>query len=837
MRRSCCVLLALAGCHFHGRDHVDGGVLGRIVIYRNGVAFYERHATVEDGKLTVHVPRDKVDDFLKSLTVVDPVTHKQLSVTIPRKEADDGNYLTMTVETADKQHADVLLTYVTEAPAWKPSYRVVVGDKGTVMLEGWAVVDNTSSEDWKGVLVGVGASSALAFRYDLWSVHRVDRDLLQGEERFAIAPPTGVSPYAEGTATEELTSLDGSEIRGGEQYGVSFSGSTSSDATYIVDGVNTTGLTYGDTGSSEKKVVAAPQATGGVQGVVTDAKNGEMMAGATVVVTSPALQGTQTAITDEHGFFKITGLPPGTYAVEFYYADTTVRRDGVKVGANKETPVYQKIATNLPKGETIQVTASAPTIDPTSTTQGITIDKQYIKNVPLPGRTFESTLGSSAGSQSDSRAAPVKQGDDKLKAVVDKVLKAKRDVLIEAHGLSDADAKSRGESVRNKLVDDGIPAARIHIMPKADGPGSVRVLAIAPGAKPEITAPPTATTRGPSSDAPVGESHFWAERPMTVKSGTSAMVAMVHGATTGGVVYLYDPISDRGDKRYAFKAVRLENPTADTLEPGPVTVYGDGRFIGEGITEPVPPKASVVVPFALDRQIVVERTGADEDRIAKLLTVQRGIVTAEVQHRRNTRFTVTSRLAVPTKVYIRHKLAPEWTLVDAPSKLLKVGDSHLFEVDLKPGQTATISIVEATPVDRSLELSSKAALDMMKVYVDEPEASPALRAQIQALLATHRASADLVDKIQTLREQLAEYRSRSGELHAQLVTLKAVKTGGDLMNTLRGKLAETSERVQKATIELVGAQEQLMLARVKFQNQLADLRLTDIAAPRAASRK
>src|ERR1041384_4256794 len=135
---------ALTACHLHP-THVEGGVLGRVVVYRNGVAFYERHATVEDGKLTVHVPRDKVDDFLKSLTVVDPATHKQLSVTIPRKEADDGSYLTMTVETPDKKRADVLLTYVTEAPAWKPSYRVVVGDKGTVMLEGWAVVDNTSS--------------------------------------------------------------------------------------------------------------------------------------------------------------------------------------------------------------------------------------------------------------------------------------------------------------------------------------------------------------------------------------------------------------------------------------------------------------------------------------------------------------------------------------------------------------------------------------------------------------------------------------------------------------------------------------------------------------------
>src|SRR5689334_25415317 len=131
------LLLAAIGCSHNRPTHVDGGVLGRVVIYRNGVAFYERHASVQDGRVTVRVPRDRVDDFLKSLTVVDPATRKPLSVTIPRQEADDGSYLTMTLETPERQHADVLLTYVTEAPAWKPSYRVVVGPDGKVMLEGW----------------------------------------------------------------------------------------------------------------------------------------------------------------------------------------------------------------------------------------------------------------------------------------------------------------------------------------------------------------------------------------------------------------------------------------------------------------------------------------------------------------------------------------------------------------------------------------------------------------------------------------------------------------------------------------------------------------------------
>lgn len=404
------------------------------------------------------------------------------------------------------------------------------------------------------------------------------------------------------------------------------------------------------------------------------------------------------------------------------------------------------------------------------------------------------------------------------------MVQSKKDVVIEAYGPTAADASKRADAVRNKLVDDGVPAARIHVSAKVGG-DSIHVLAIAPGATAGASAPPTARAQMP--DTPVGESHFMAERPMNVRAGTSAMVAMVHGETTGGVVYLYDPISDRGDGRYAFKAVRLDNPTNDTLEPGPVTVYGDGRFIGEGITEPVPPRASVVVPFALDRQVVIEHIDNEKDRIAKLVTAQRGILTAEVQHRRSTRFTITSRLHEPTKVYLRHRLESGYALVEAPSQFTKVGDSQLFEVDLGPGETKYVTIAEATPVERRLDLGTDEALGMLGVYVDDPDASPALKAQLQALLDTHKKGAELVEKIDGLREELAEYKAREGELHAQLVTLKMVKTGGDLMTSLRQKLVETSDAVQKTTLAIVDAQEQVMLTKVKFQNQLADLHLDD----------
>ncbi len=150
-----------------------------------------------------------------------------------------------------------------------------------------------------------------------------------------------------------------------------------------------------------QRAFAQTAVTGAIQGVVTDKATGDGLAGVTVVVTSPALQGTQSAITDGSGQYKITNLPPGTYSATFYYSDITVRRNNILVSINKTTPGYVAMNTSQAGGEVIVIDAKAPSIDPTSTTQGVTLDQDYTKNIPVPGRTFESALGAAAGSAGD----------------------------------------------------------------------------------------------------------------------------------------------------------------------------------------------------------------------------------------------------------------------------------------------------------------------------------------------------------------------------------------------------------------------------------------------------
>ena len=730
----------LGGCVSTWKPHVqvDRVPLGKVVVYRNGVAFYERRAQVEGGKLTVRVPRDRVDDFLKSLTVVDARTGRPLPVAFPRRQADDAPVIDMQLDVGGVagEVADVVMTYVTDSTAWKPSYRLVLdGDK--TMLEGWAVVDNLSGEDWKDVVVGVGSSSAMSFRYDLWSVRTVEREQLEADEQFAVAPPNAVSPYG----------------------GTSGSGSASNQNLLVLD-------------AEEIRDVSNVPVAG-------------------------------------RNFEAALGSAAGTQG------------DGVSLSGSS-TLENDYVVLNQP----------APSIDPVATATGTTIDSNYTTNIPA----YRSAAGNA---QVDQAYRNIALGDDKLGRVVPELIKSRQYVVVEGYaapGESNAEARAldRANVVRNQLIDAGVSPGRVRAVGKGAGVGKASVQLITETPPARETADGSRRSADVSDEQPVGESHFDSGTPMTVSDGTSAMVSVLREVTSGREVYLYDGDGERGNARFAFKSVRLVNPTDSTLEAGPVTVYGDKRYIGEGLTEPIGPHQAVVIPYALDRQIVVERTADVDDELAKLVTLQRGILTAEVQHVRTTSLVITSRLRTASTVYVRHAMEPGWILLDQPLPTERIGDALLVAVELAPGETKTVALKEATPMTRQLELGATATLDLLKVFVQSSRPSKKLRDQLQAILGVHRSLFDTVDKIDSLRERSREYRARADELAVQLMSLRKVKTAAALSRELAAKAGEIATRLQKTTIDIVDAQERVMLLRVEFQDALAELHLDDALTVAAA---
>ncbi len=144
----------------------------------------------------------------------------------------------------------------------------------------------------------------------------------------------------------------------------------------------------------------ATPTTGAITGTVIDSARGAPLLLTTVVVKSADLQGTQSEFTDDAGKYQIDRLPPGHYDVLFVYGDSRVERFGVDVIAGKVATVDAALDLSG-SAEVITIRERAPTIDLGSTKEGVTIDQEYLKNVPTFGRSYQALLDAEGGAQSD----------------------------------------------------------------------------------------------------------------------------------------------------------------------------------------------------------------------------------------------------------------------------------------------------------------------------------------------------------------------------------------------------------------------------------------------------
>src|SRR5438876_2660770 len=85
----------------------------------------------------------------------------------------------------------VRVGYVTESPVWKTSYRLVLGDKERKpFLQGWAVVENPTDEDWNGVRMALISGRPISFKMDLYQPLYAPRPTVEPELFASLRPQT-----------------------------------------------------------------------------------------------------------------------------------------------------------------------------------------------------------------------------------------------------------------------------------------------------------------------------------------------------------------------------------------------------------------------------------------------------------------------------------------------------------------------------------------------------------------------------------------------------------------------------------------------------------------------
>jgi hypothetical protein len=95
----------------------------------------------------------------------------------------------MTIGAMGTGDRKILVSYISEVPVWKSTYRIVLPKApGKPFLQGWAIVDNTVGEDWKNVKLTLASGTPQSFIQNISQPYYARRPVLELPESVMLTP-------------------------------------------------------------------------------------------------------------------------------------------------------------------------------------------------------------------------------------------------------------------------------------------------------------------------------------------------------------------------------------------------------------------------------------------------------------------------------------------------------------------------------------------------------------------------------------------------------------------------------------------------------------------------
>ena len=193
-------------------------IVGTIVGIERRRAKAGKDETVETNVLTLLTPtglRSIPFDNIQQTQLLDTKLNSELQEALAiLSKAHRSDKKSVTLDFVGKGKRPVRIGYIQEFPVWKTSYRLVVKDDGSLFLQGWAIVENTTEQDWSNVSLTLVSGQPISFVQDLYQPLYADRPVVVPESYASLSPRTYDQDLAAADADfRKAVSLEGRFVR------------------------------------------------------------------------------------------------------------------------------------------------------------------------------------------------------------------------------------------------------------------------------------------------------------------------------------------------------------------------------------------------------------------------------------------------------------------------------------------------------------------------------------------------------------------------------------------------------------------------------------------------
>jgi hypothetical protein len=187
------------------------------------IGMEESKQPVKDGFVSVELLNLLSNDGMVSVPLTQVLSVRFLNQALDNEfkralevlaRSHDTQKKTVTLQFNGNAKRKVRVGYVVERPIWKTTYRLVLEANGKLFMQGWAIVENTSDDDWNNVRMVLVSGKPISFRMDLYDPLYIPRPLVEPDLFASLRPPV----YG-GSMDGALGGLGGGEKKGEKQGG------------------------------------------------------------------------------------------------------------------------------------------------------------------------------------------------------------------------------------------------------------------------------------------------------------------------------------------------------------------------------------------------------------------------------------------------------------------------------------------------------------------------------------------------------------------------------------------------------------------------------------------
>lgn len=315
---------------------------------------------------------------------------------------------------------------------------------------------------------------------------------------------------------------------------------------------------------------------------------------------------------------------------------------------------------------------------------------------------------------------------------------------------------------------------------------------------------------------------------INVPDKSATMVMLISQKVAGESSFLFSPDGGVPDSTsHPFRVARFTNQTAGLLERGPIAVFEDGAFLGQGMVSPLPPNAVTTVPFALERAISVEHTTTYGEEGARLAKIEAGEMYIERDTWTKTKYTLRNGTDKLVKVLVKHPRRGGTRLYQPPKG---TEDNIGTGTALIPSETAVRETSEMLVDERSTysthsDWLSELANEAVMAYIADPRADAGVVAQLKTAWAIRPELIKLVQEERRLREEQDELSRNTEETRRNLKALEKNKTAEALKKTLADRLTKASARLDEISKRLVEVRMSLGEKTVAFKEATRTIKM------------